>query len=322
MTYKNHHATNALSEVISTRNLDLAYRAVCNARKEKGPHDDIWDLRFHWEKERAQFQASLLSGDYGLSPIAVFKTENGTFTRWSARDAVVLKALAQYLTPLIQKIVGAKCYHLKDHGGIRVGVQALVQRISAYRHAVQSDVADFYHSMNHAIVLEQCKKIIKDRRILSLIQQYLNRCEVRDGNHTLVEQGIPKGCPLSPLMGALMLKSLDDCIPEGALYVRYMDDWVIAVKTKTQLRRMVKKMHQVMHRLKFKLAADKTFIGKISRGFDFLGYRIGAQGIIGIAKRSIQKHNERKAKLYEQGASDQRIQAYVRRWKGSFLLTL
>jgi hypothetical protein len=70
-------------------------------------------------------------------------------------------------------------------------------------------------------------------------------------------------------------------------------------------------MRQVMYRLKFKLAAAKTLIGKISRGFDFLGYRIGAQGIIGIAKRSMQKHNERKAKLYEQGASDQRIQAYV-----------
>jgi putative transposase len=37
-------------------------------------------------------------------------------------------------------------------------------------------------------------------------------------------------------------------------------------------------MHQVMNRLKFKLALDKTFIGPIRKGFNFLGYRFSHQG--------------------------------------------
>ncbi|NEO95090.1 MAG: hypothetical protein F6K56_34805, partial [Moorea sp. SIO3G5] len=37
--------------------------------------------------------------------------------------------------------------------------------------------------------------------------------------------GISLGCPLSPLMGALYLKPLDDRMAElGCFYVRYMDD--------------------------------------------------------------------------------------------------
>jgi len=40
-------------------------------------------------------------------------------------------------------------------------------------------------------------------------------------------------------------------------------------------------MHQIMNWLKFNLALDKTYIGLIKRGFDFLGYRFSHQGMIG-----------------------------------------
>ena len=81
-------------------------------------------------------------------------------------------------------------------------------------------------------------------------------------------------------------------------------------------------MHQVMHRLGFKLAKAKTFIGRISRGFDFLGYRFNEKGLVGISQRAILKHNERKAKLYEQGASKESILAYVQRWDRYYLAVM
>jgi len=73
-------------------------------------------------------------------------------------------------------------------------------------------------------------------------------------------------------------------------------------------------MNKQMQKLKFKLAIDKTFIGKISSGFDFLGYRFNHQGLIGLAKKTIQNFNERVAALYEQNASVTRIQQYIQRW--------
>ncbi len=115
-------------------------------------------------------------------------------------------------------------------------------------------------------------------------------------------------------MGALMLKSLDACVPKKAFYARYMDDWVILVKTRSQLRRVVKKMHHVMQKLNFKLAVNKTYIGRVQKGFDFLGYHFTHLGIVGLAKKTVQNFLERMAKLYEQGANNDRIQLYVRRW--------
>lgn len=313
-----HHGSNLMSDVVASSSLSVAYASVCKARINSHSNDDIWHLRHHWCNLQSQLRKILLAGEYRLSPLQVYNASRGMFSRWCSQDAVILKALSTVLTPIVQRAVGKRCAHLKNHGGIRGAVKKVKSSLSQYRHVIQSDVKSFYQSMRPEVVMSHCKQIIKDKRILNLIHQYLTRCEVKDGDYRLVERGIPKGCPLSPLLGALMLKSLDTCAPEAALYVRYMDDWVIAVRTKSQLRRMVKTMHRVMHRLKFELALDKTFIGKICKGFDFLGYRFNHTGIIAIARRSIQKFNERKAALYEQGASDQRIEAYVRRWELSF----
>ena len=43
----------------------------------------------------------------------------------------------------------------------------------------------------------------------------------------------------------------------------------------------------------------KTFIGRIEKGFDFLGYRLGRDGLK-VAKATIQKFGERISRLYEQ----------------------
>ena len=53
------------------------------------------------------------------------------------------------------------------------------------------------------------------------------------GEYVSVTQGISLGCPLSPWMGALYLKPLDDLMERLDLpYFRYMDDWVILAKTR------------------------------------------------------------------------------------------
>ena len=65
--------------------------------------------------------------------------------------------------------------------------------------------------------------------------------------------------------------------------------------------------------LKVEKHPDKTFIGRIVRGFDFLGYSFSPSGL-GIATRTIQNFRERITRLYERGADDVRIGLYARRW--------
>ncbi len=134
------------------------------------------------------------------------------------------------------------------------------------------------------------------------------------GEYEAVTRGISLGCPLSPLMGALYLKPLDDLMErQGLPYVRYMDDWVIMAKTRWALRRVVQQVNTILDHLKLEKHPDKTFIGRIDRGFDFLGYRIVAEGLR-LAAQTKQRFVERATRLYEQGAAAGRIGEYVRHW--------
>ena len=96
-------------------------------------------------------------------------------------------------------------------------------------------------------------------------------------------------------------------------YVRYMDDWVILAKTRWALRRVVQQVNTILDHLKLEKHPDKTFIGRIDRGFDFLGYRFVAEGLR-LAAQTKQRLVERATRLYEQGAAASRIGEYVRHW--------
>lgn len=93
--------------------------------------------------------------------------------------------------------------------------------------------------------------------------------------------------------GALYLKPLDDLMAAmGCFYARYMDDWVVLVPTRWALRRAIKATNQVLDELMLEKHPDKTFIGRTSRGFDFLGYRFAHQGL-GVAWVTVERFGER-----------------------------
>ncbi len=55
------------------------------------------------------------------------------------------------------------------------------------------------------------------------------------------------GCPLSPLMGALYLKPVDDAMAEsGLFYARFMDDWVVLAPTRWKLRAAIRRVNEAL----------------------------------------------------------------------------
>ncbi len=58
---------------------------------------------------------------------------------------------------------------------------------------------------------------------------------------------------------------------------------------------------------------DKTFIGRVERGFDFLGYYL-KPGVLKVSRGTFERFTERISQLYEQGAGFERIGEYVKHW--------
>jgi hypothetical protein len=99
----------------------------------------------------------------------------------------------------------------------------------------------------------------------------------------------------------------------GLAYARFMDDWVILAPTRWKLREAIRLVNQTLAALHVEQHPDKTFIGRISRGFDFLGYAFNPAGL-DVAPQAIERCVQRVSQLYEQGVDVLRIGTYVRRW--------
>ena len=98
-----------------------------------------------------------------------------------------------------------------------------------------------------------------------------------------------------------------------------MDDIVLLAATRWKLRRAVKAINEVLGVLELEKHPDKTFIGRIERGFDFLGYHFSREGLT-VAKATIMRFLERASRLYEQERGKPEsfplFEVYVRRWVG------
>ena len=81
----------------------------------------------------------------------------------------------------------------------------------------------------------------------------------------------------------------------------------------------LKKVYSIMKSLNVEIHPDKTWLGRVKNGFDFLGFRISPT-TIQPSTASVSRRDEKVAWLYEQGASKKRIGQYLRRWLGWSLL--
>ncbi len=220
------------------------------------------------------------------------------------------------------------CYHLADRGGTKACVMKIKQQVKDYRFVCRSDVNSYYATIDHKILLTQLAELISDTSVTALITNMLSRLDNVNGELYSAVIGISQGNPLSPLLGAIYLQAMDQalgdyCAKRGLRYYRYMDDWLILTKTRHQLRQVVRLMNQCLAAVKQTKHPFKTYIGRIKEdGFDFLGYRIIPSGeqysrdenTLDLAWKTWANHFDKLQQLYEQGASQESIAGYVKRW--------
>lgn len=300
--------------------LDAAYRWLCQQRRHFPANADVWNLRGHWPAERLRLQAEIAQGTVRLGPLSIITPANGEpLHLWGARDALVLKALTLALAPRLT--LSPRCVHVKGHGGLKAAVRRVLQQLGAHEFVLRTDVKGFYESIDQPLLLAQLAAQVRDPGLFGLLRQAIERSVERGGLWRDIRTGISRGCPLSPLLSALYLKLLDDGLGnKNVFYVRYMDDILVLTRTHSQLRGAVRTLNQIFNQLKLAQAPDKTFIGRIARGFDFLGYQF-SRAPLRLAAKTLTKHAARWHRLYEQqkrntapeGAAV--LEAYVLRWQ-------
>lgn len=306
----------AMRFVFTALPLSSAIAWLKKQRQDYGHNSDVWDFLWAGTSIKESIMNRLREGTFAFQPLRQYRFVGETKEVWSAIDAVVIKVLALFLTTIIAPLMKASCFHLKGSGGSKKALREVKNNLLRYPFVIKSDVKSYYASIDHGIMMEKLHGVVRNKEVLRLIYQFLKRTVTFGGNYWTIERGISLGSPLSPLLGALYLRDLDERIKgTGCFYVRFMDDWVIMAKTRWQMKRALKIMYDTLKELHLEIAPDKTYIGRTDKGFDFLGYRFCPNALkLELATRTLEQAKARLGRLFERGSSAMELLAYVRRF--------
>lgn len=311
-----------LKQSISDDNLDDALAWLQKTAKDQD-NSDVWHYSKHWDTHKIQLQQKVQNGSFTFQTVkeVAIKNKDGKTEHREIRcaeDRLLIRAISQSLKPIFEQRIAPECTQLSGRGGTQKPVEdshaQLLKQPKA--HVMKSDVKGYYAHIDHFILHTQfCTLLPQETELQRLLWLFLQRTVERGGNYREVEKGIPLGASISPQLGALYLSPLDALFSQDDkhFYRRYMDDWVIFCKNRYDLRKIVKQVYAVLHVLRVDIAPKKTYIGKASKGFDFLGKRILPIGILPSAS-ALSRLQKNTVRLYEQGATKKRIGLYWIRW--------
>jgi len=161
--------TNLISSIISDKNLKEAFDWLCKSRQHFSHNSDVWHLRYNWDKVKKQIITSLKNGSYRFGPLQQYRFENEYKNIWSAQDALVLKAIAQVLTPLIAPQLSTRCTSIKGNGGLKYAVGQVQENLENYKFVARSDIFKYYASIDHEILYNQCEHVFDPTALYHLI---------------------------------------------------------------------------------------------------------------------------------------------------------
>jgi RNA-directed DNA polymerase len=129
-----------LAQLASDDALDAAYQGLCRRRRDYSANSDVWSFRQCWQREKERIKAELLSGNYRFALLSRITVKTGDETDlWSARDALVLKALAIVLGKHLP--VSSRCTHIKGHGGAKCAVREVRDHLPENRFVLRTDAS-------------------------------------------------------------------------------------------------------------------------------------------------------------------------------------
>jgi len=269
-----------LEFILSPSNLNQAYLRVKSNQGVGGVDKmEVDSLKSYLSTHKESFISSLYQGKYSPNPVlrVEIPKDNGSKRLLgipTVVDRVIQQAIAQVLSPVYEQQFSPDSYGFRPGRSAHGALRKCEQYINAgYRYAVDMDLEKFFDTVNHSKLIEVLSRTIKDGRVISLIHKYLNAGVMNRGNYEPGLQGVPQGCPLSPLLSNILLNELDKELERrGHKFVRYADDLIILCKSKlSALRTLENILPFIENKLYLKVNRDKTQVTYV-RKVKFLGY--------------------------------------------------
>ena len=136
------------------------------------------------------------------------------------------------------------------------------------------DIKAFFDSVSKDWLVQFLEHRIGDRRVVRLVQKWLNAGVLEEGKLTVSEQGTPQGGSASPLLANVYLHYVFDLwfkawhrkIARGEmLVVRFADDIVVGFQEKTEAERFWRELRERLTKFHLELHPEKTRLLEFGR---------------------------------------------------------
>jgi group II intron reverse transcriptase/maturase len=129
------------------------------------------------------------------------------------------------------------------------------------------DIRAFFDTIDHGWLIRFLEHRLADRRIVRLIQKWLNAGVLEEGQRTQVEEGTPQGGSVSPLLANVYLHHVFDMWVQvwrqkraqgDVIVVRFADDIVLGFQVKSDAERLRGELAERFRQFHLELHPEKT----------------------------------------------------------------
>ena len=279
-------AKRLMEEMCNRENLERAWKRVRRNKGSPGVDGMTIDgakdyLREHWPSIRSQ----LLEGVYQPQPVkrvVIPKPDGGIRTLGvpCVVDRLIQQALLQVLQEQWDPTFSEHSYGFRPGRSAHQAVAQAQQYVAeGYSVVVDLDLEKFFDRGNHDKLMARVAARVSDKRVLKLIRAFLTAGVMEDGLVGSVDEGVPQGGPLSPLLSNLVLDDLDkELTRRGHRFCRYADDCNIYVCSRRAGERVMASVSRFLaKKLRLTVNEAKSAVARPEER-KFLGFSIANDG--------------------------------------------
>src|SRR5512137_1096843 len=169
-----------LERILSSENMELAWKRV-KANKGASGVDGITIDQFPDQTRPpwGDIRASLTTGTYQPRPVlrVEIPKPTGGFRPLgipTVLDRLIQQSIAQVLTPIFDPAFSESSFGFRPGRSAKDAVRQVREYIrQGYRIAVDIDLAKFFDTVNHDLLMTCVGRKVRDKRVLALIGKYL-----------------------------------------------------------------------------------------------------------------------------------------------------
>lgn len=259
---------NLIHQISDINNLRNAY---CRASQGKRKTWGYLEFKEYAEANLLLIQEELLDGSYRIGSyreFIIYEPKERLISALDFKDRLVQHALCNIIGPIFEAGLLPYTFACRPNKGTHAGVkhiQSLLRRTNA-TYFLKTDFTKYFSNINREVLHQMIDKKIHCARTLQLIREII----------PIVGKGIPIGSLTSQLFANVYGNVVDRYLhfTLGQRYwARYMDDIVILGYDQKILQDVFNKICIYVD-INLHLLISKWQISSISRGINFLGYRI------------------------------------------------